>query len=182
MTLAHCITLRDNRALGLLDRTAHIRLQLRTLHFTIAVNGIYFSIVIEKYAKIIDASLHVMVLPRAPNILGSIALQALAVDVCKHIELPIRIADSRCPDSLTVDLLMALQRKGIVVEIEAVEAIADILPVHQVLGMENNESRYGMHRSTGQIVVITHTQNIGIRKLVVEQRISKGSVTIVSSP
>ena len=123
-----------------------------------------------------------MVLPWTPNILGSIALQALAVDICKHIELPIRIANSRCPDSLTVDLLMVLQRKGIVVEIEAVKAIADILPVHQVLGMEDNESRYGMHRSTGQIVVITHAQDIWVRELVVEERICKGSVTIVSGP
>ena len=39
-----------------------------------------------------------------------------------------------------------------------------------------------MHRSTGKIVVITHAQDIRIRKLVVEQRISKGSVSIVSRP
>ena len=182
MPLAYSIALRDDGALRGLDRPAHVRLQLRTFHFTVAVNGINFPIVIEKYAKIIDTSLHVMVLPGTTDILRGIALKALAVDVGKHIELPVMVADGWCPDTLTVDLLVVLQRESIVVEIETVKAIADILPVHQVLGMEDNESRYGMHRSTGQIVVITHAQDIRIRKLVVEERISKGSVTIVSRP
>ena len=126
--------------------------------------------------------LHVMVRPRAANILCSIALQALAVDIGKDVELPVGIADAGSPDALSVDLLVVLQGKLVFREIESVEAVGNVFPVHQVLRMQDDEPRHGVHRRTSQIVVITHTNDVGVGELVVEQRISKGSVTVVSRP
>ena len=133
--LAHTVTFRDDGALRLFDRSAHVWLQLRTFHFAVAVDGIDLPVVVEEHAEVVDAALHVVVLPRAVDILRGIALQAFAVDVSEYIELPVGIAYGRCPYTLTVDLLMVLQREGIVVEVETVEAVADVLPVHEVLGV-----------------------------------------------
>ena len=180
--LADSVTLWDNRAFGLLDRPAHIRLQLGTLHLTIAVDGVNLAIVIEEHAEVVDATLHVMVLPRATDILRGIALQTLAVDIGKHIELAVGITDGRRPDTLTVDLLMILQREGIVSEVETVEAVGDILPVHEILRVKDHETWYGVHRGAGKIVVIANTQDVGVGKLVVEERVSKRAVAVISCP
>ena len=182
VALADSTALWDNRAFGLLDRPAHIRLQFGTLHLTIAVDGVNLAIVVEEHAEVVDATLHVMVLPGATDILRGIALQTLAVDIRKHIELSVSIADGRCPDALTVDLLMILQREGIVSEVETVEAVGDILPVHEILRVEDHEAGHGMHRGAGKIVVIAHTQDVGVGKLVVEERVGKRAVAVISRP
>ena len=109
-------------------------------------------------------------------------LQSLAVDIGKDIELTVGITDGRCPDSLPIDLLMILQREGIVREIKTIEAIADILPVHEILRMQDNQAGYRMHGGACQIIVITHTKNVRIRKLIIEKRIGKRTVTIIRSP
>ena len=132
MSLAHSIALGDDDTLGLFDGTAHVGFQFRTLHFAIAVDGIDLAVVVEKHREVVDAPFHVMVLPRSADVLGGIALESLAIDVRKDIELSVGIADGRRPDTLTVNLLMVLQRESIVVEVETVKAITDILPVDQV--------------------------------------------------
>ena len=182
MPLAHCITFRNDGVLRLLDGTTHISLQLRTLDLAIAMNGINLPIVVEKHGEIIDTSLHVMMLPGASDVLAGIALQTLAVDIGKDIELAVGITDGRRPDTLPINLLMILQREGIVVEVETVEAIADILPVHKIFRMQDDQAGHCMHSSTRQIIVITHTKDVGIRELVIEKRIGKSAVTIVGRP
>ena len=109
MALADGIALRDDRTLRLFDRTAHVGLQFCTLYLAIAMNGIDFPVIIEEYTKVVDTPLHIMVLPRATDILRGITLQALAIDIGKDIELPISISDSRSPDTLAVDLLVILE-------------------------------------------------------------------------
>ena len=77
---------------------------------------------------------------------------------------------------------MVLQREGIVGEVEAVEAIGDVLPIHQVFRMENNQARHSVHGGAGQIVVVTYTENIWVGELIVEQRIGIGAVAVVGRP
>ena len=182
MSLAHSIAFGNDGALRLFDRTTHIGFQFRTLDLAVAMNGIYLPIVVEKHGEIIDTSLHVMMLPGASDVLAGIALQTLAVDIGKDIELAVGITDGRCPDTLPINLLMILQREGIVVEVETVEAIADILPVHKILRMQDDQARHRMHGSTCQIIVITYTKDVGVRELVIEKRIGKCAVAIIRSP
>ena len=77
---------------------------------------------------------------------------------------------------------MVFQGKLIIVEVKTVEAIANVLPVHQVLGMKYHKSWNRVHGGTRQIVVVTHTDDIGITKLVVKQGIGKCAISIVGSP
>ena len=182
MALADGIALRDDGALRLFDRTAHVRLQLRTFHFAVAVDGIHLAVVVEQHAEVVDVTLHVMVLPWPTDILGGVALQAFAIDISKDIELTVGIADGRCPDALTVDLLMILQREGIVSEVETVEAIGDILPVHEILRVKDHETWYGVHRGAGEIVIIADTQDVRVGKLVVEERVGKRAIAVISCP
>ena len=182
VTLAHSIALRNDDALGSLDRTTHVCLQLCTFHLTIAMNGVDLAIVVEEYGEVVDASLHVMVLPRTTNIFGGITLQALAVDVRENVELSVGIADGWRPDALTVDLLVVLQGEGIVVEVKAVEAIRDVLPVDQVLRVKDDEARHRVHCGTCQIIVIAHPQDVGIGELVVEQWVGIGAIAIICCP
>ena len=182
VSLTHGITFWDNSTFGFLFRATHIWFQFRTFHLSVTMNGIYFPIVVEEHTQVVDTSLHVMVLPRSTDILRSIALQALAVDIRKHIELSVGIADGRSPHALTVYLLMILQREGIIVEVETIETVTDIFPVHQVLRVQNHQSWHGMHRRTSQIIVVAHPQDIRVRELIIEQRIRKCSIPIISRP
>ena len=126
------------------------------------MNGIDFPIVIEEHGEVVDTSLHVMMFPWASDILAGIALQSLAVDIREDIELTIGVADGRCPDALTIYLLVVFKRESIIVEVETVEAITDVLPVHQVFRMEDDKSGHGVHRGACQIIVVADTKDIGI--------------------
>ena len=169
MSLSHSIALWNNGALRLLDRSAHVWFQFRTLHFPVAVNGINLPIVVKEHTQVVDATLHIVVLPRSANVLTGIALQPFSIDVGVDIELPIGITDTGSPDALTIYLLMIFQRESVVVEVKTIEAITDILPVHQILGVENNQARHRVHRGAHQIIVVADTKNVRVGKLVIEQ-------------
>ena len=162
VALAYSIAFRDDGTRGTFLRTTHIWLQLGAFHFAIAMNGIDFSIVIEEHAQVVDVAFHVVMLPRTMDVFGRVALQTLAIHVRIDIELSVGIADARCPHALTVNLLVVLQRETVLGEVEAVEAIGDVLPVHQVFRVQNDQTWHGMHCSTSQIVVVAHTQDVGI--------------------
>ena len=182
MALANTVAFRNDDTVGTLYRTTHIGFQLRTMHLAILVDGINFAIVVEKHREVVDISLHIMMRPRSSDILGGKALQALAVNVRKDIELSVGIADSWCPDALTVNFLMILQRKLILREVETVKTVADILPIHQVPGVQDDETRHTVHSRSCQIVVVAHTNDVGVGKLIVEQGVGKRTISIVSSP
>ena len=182
VAFAHGITLGNDGALGLVDGTAHVGFQLGAFHLAIAVDGINLAIVVEEHGEVVDASLHIVVLPRSANILRSVALQSLAVHIRIDIELSVGMADAGSPDALSVDLLVVLQCEGIVVEVETVEAVADVLPVHQVFRVEDNQSGHGVHGGARQIVVIAHAEDVGVGELIVEQRIGEGAVAVVGCP
>jgi len=156
MTFPHGITLWYNGTFRLLYRTTHIRFQLRTLHLPITMDGVNLTIIIEQDAQVVDTPLHIMMLPWSTNILGSIALQPLTIDIRVDIELSVGITDARSPDALSINLLMILQRESIIPEVKTVETVTDILPVHQVLGMKDDQSRHRMHSGAGKIVVIPY--------------------------
>ena len=106
VSLADGIALGNDHALRLLNGSAHVGLQLRTLHLAVAMDGVYFPVVVEEHAEVVDPALHVMVFPRSADILRGVTLQTLAVDVRENVELPVGIADGRCPDALAVNLLV----------------------------------------------------------------------------
>jgi hypothetical protein len=108
MSLAYSITLGDNNTISTFYRAAHIWLQFCAMNLSILMDGINLAIVIEKYAQVIDISLHVLVLPRTTDIFGSITLQPFSIYIRKEIELSVSISYGRCPDALTVYLLMIL--------------------------------------------------------------------------
>ena len=87
------------------------------------MNGIDLPVIIEKYTEVVDTALHIMMLPRTTDILRGVALKTLTIDIGKDIELPIGISDSRSPDALAIDLLMVLQREGVVSKIKAIETV-----------------------------------------------------------
>ena len=182
MTLTHCIALRNDGTLGSLNGTAHVWLQLRTLYLSISMNSVNLAVIIEEYREVVDASLHVVMLPWSPNIFGGITLQALTIDIRKNIEQSIGIANGRCPDALPVNLLVVTKREGIVRKVKTVETIADIRPVHQILRMQNDKSRHAVHRRPCQIIVIAYTDDVRVGELVIEQRVGERTVTIVGRP
>ena len=69
VALANAVALRDNDAVGSLDRSAHVGLQLRTMYLTIFMDSVDLSVVVEEHAEVVDVALHVMVRPGASDIL-----------------------------------------------------------------------------------------------------------------
>ena len=182
MAFAHTVTFRNDDALSALDGSAHVGLQFGTLHRAVAVNGVHLAVVVEQHAEVVDVALHVMVRPRTADVLRCVALQPLAIDVAEHVELAVGVTDARCPDALTVNFLMVLQREAVLGEVEAVEAVGDVFPVHQVLRVEDDQSRHRVHRRAGEVVVVAHAEDVRVGELVVEQGIGKRAVTVVSRP
>ena len=180
--LAYPVAFGDDDTLGALHGAAHIGFQLRAFYFAVAVDGINLAVVVEEHTQVIDIALHVVVCPGAADVLAGVALQALAIDVGEDIKLAVGIAYAGCPDALTVDFLVVLQREGIVGEVEAVEAVADVLPVHQILGMQDDQAGHGVHRGAGQIVVIAHPKDVRVGELIIEQGVREGAVAVVGSP
>src|SRR5579862_3515526 len=48
--------------------------------------------------------------------------------------------------------------------------------------MQHRQPRHGVHRGAGQIVVLANADQIGVGKLVVEQRVRERAVAVVSVP
>jgi hypothetical protein len=61
-----------------------------------------------------------------------------------------------------------LKRESIVVEVEAVEAIRYVFPIYQIFRVQYYQTGYGVHGSSGQIVVVTHTDDVRVGKLIVK--------------
>ena len=182
MSLADAVALGNDDTIRTLDRTAHVGLQFRAMYLAVFMDGIDLAVVVEEHAEVVDIALHVVVRPRPFDVLRGVTLQALSVDVGEYVELPIGVADAGCPDALSVNFLMVLQGELVFRKVEAVEAIGGELPVHQVLRMKNHQAGHGMHGGASQVVVVTHTDDVRVRELVVEQRISKRAVAIIGSP
>ena len=160
--LSHSVAFGDDGAGGTLFGSAHVGFQLGALHLAIAVDGIHLAVIIEEHAQVVDVSAHVLMFPRSVYILGGVALQPLTVDVGIHIELSVGIADAGCPHPLSVNFFVVAQGEGIVVEIEPVEAIRDVLPVHQVSRVQDNQAWHGVHGGSGEVVVVAHAQDVGV--------------------
>ena len=133
VSLSHSIAFWDDYTLCTLNRSAHVGIQLSTFHSAIAMDGIHLTIVVEEHTEVVDVSLHVVVLPRTANVFRGVALQSFAIHVGINIKLSVGISDARSPDALSVYLLMIFQRKAVFWKIKAVEAVAHILPVYEVL-------------------------------------------------
>ena len=105
----------------------------------------------------------------------------MSVDIREDIELSVVIADGRRPDTLSVSLLTVSEIEVIRI-IQSVEAIRRKFPVHQILGMQHHQSRHTVHRGTRQIVILPYSDNIRVRKLIIKQRVCKGTITVICRP
>ena len=181
MSLTHRIAFRNHHLAAALYRTAQIRLQLRNGHVAILVHGINLAILIEEHREVVDIAINFMMRPRPLGTIRDIHLQAMPVDIGEDIELAVMISDGRRPDTLSVSLL-AIAEIEIIRIIKAIEAIGRELPIYEILGMENHQSRHTVHRGTRQIVILPYSDNIRVRKLIIKQRVCKGTITIISRP
>ena len=168
VSFSHSTTLGNDDTFRSFYRTAHVGLQFGTHHLSITVNGIDFPVIIKQYAQIVDSSLHIMVLPRTFRFLASKALQTFSVDIREDIEHSVVVSDTWSPDALAIYFLAVFQGKSIVVEIETVKAIGNVLPVYQILGVHEHQSRNGVHCCASQIVIIAHANHVGIREFIIE--------------
>ena len=181
MSLTHRITFRNDHLAATFYRTAQIGLQLRNGYVAILVHGINLAILIEEHREVVDIAINFMMRPRTLGTVRDIHLQSMPVDIGEDIELSVVIADGRRPDTLSVSLL-AIAEIEIIRIIQSVEAIRREFPVHQILGMQHHQSRHTVHRSTCQIVILPHSDNIRVRKLIIKQRVCKGTITVISRP
>ena len=181
MSLTHRIAFRNHHLAAALYRTTQIGLQFRNGHVAILVHGINLAILIEEHREVVDIAINFMMRPRTLGTVRDIHLQAMSVDIGEDIELSVVIADGRRPDTLSVSLL-AIAEIEIIRIIKAVETIGRELPIYEILGMEHHQSRHTVHRSTCQIVILPYSDNIRIRKLIIKQRIGKGTITIICRP
>ena len=181
MSLTHRIAFRNHHLAAALYRTAQIRLQLRNGHVAILVHGINLAILIEEHREVVDIAINFMMRPRSLGTVRDIHLQAMSVDIREDIELSVVIPNGWRPDTLSVSLL-AIAEIEIIRIIESVETVGRKFPIHQILGMENHQSRNTVHRGTRQIVILPHSDNIRVREFIVKQRICKGTITIISRP
>ena len=118
--------------------------------------------------------------PRTMNRLGAEDLEAHAVDVGEDIEHALVIADAGRPDTLAVDVpSFEPERRA---QVQPIHAVAGEFPVHQILGMHDLNGRVHVHGGAGEVVVLAHTNNIGILELLVEQRIGVGTIAVVGGP
>ncbi len=105
----------------------------------------------------------------------------MTVYIAENVEFSVVITDTGSPDALTVSLFPILKLK-LVSHIETVHGIAAEPPVDKVLGMEHYHTGNAVHRGSGKIEVVTHTNDVRIGELIVEQRVGKRSVAVVSRP
>ena len=119
--------------------------------------------------------------PRTLGTVRNINLQSMPVDIGEDIELAVMISDGRRPDTLSVSLL-AIAEIEVIRIIQSVEAIRRKFPIHQIPGMENHQSRHTVHRGTRQIVILPYSDDIRVRKLIIKQRVCKGTITIICRP
>ena len=122
-----------------------------------------------------------MMRPRSLGTVRDINLQAMSVDIREDIELAVVIADGRCPDTLSIRLLPVSEIEVIRI-IEPVEAVGGEFPVHEILGMEHHQARNRVHRGTRQIVILSYSDDIRVRKFIIKQRVGKGTIPVISRP
>ena len=179
---SHSRTFRDYDALRLFNRARHVGLEFGAFHFVVAMHSIYLTVVVEDDSEVVDAPLHVDVLPRAFDLVADEALKSFTVDIAVEIELSVVMPYAWSPYALAVDFLAVLEREGIVIEIEAVEAVRYVFPVYEILRMQYDKSRHTVHRSAGKVIVFSDPDYIRIGELVIEKRIGVGSVAVVRAP
>ena len=129
--------------------------------FIVSVDGIDFPVVVKQDRKIVYVAFHVDMLPGACRIFGDEHLHAVAVDVGEDVELAVMITDAGCPNALAVGFFSVLQTE-LVAHVQTVEAIAEELPVHQILGMQHHQSGHGVHGGSRQIEIFSHPDHVGV--------------------
>ena len=105
----------------------------------------------------------------------------MSVDIGEYVELSFVIADTWSPYALAI-CLFAVGESEFVSHIQTVEGIAKKFPVDKVFGMQYDEPGHTMHCSARHIEVFPYTDNVRVRKFIIEKGIGECSVSIVGSP
>ena len=98
-----------------------------------------------------------------------------------EIELTLVIFEAWCPLTLGILIVTILEIERLGVG-NLLKRIGTILPIHQVMRLENGSTRKVEHRGRYIIIGIAHTDDVRIRKISIDDRIGIGTVTIVGTP
>ena len=98
-----------------------------------------------------------------------------------EVELPIVIGERRSPHTLCIVMLTVQQVIGIVVQ-HLLQGIRAILPIHQVLRLQDSGTREVIHRGTHHVIDAIHKHDINVREVAIDDRIHIRSIALVSTP
>ena len=133
MAFAYRASLGNYDTFSLFDWAAHVRFKFGALHLSVAVYSVNLSIVVKQHTQVVDASLHVYMLPRAFDFFAHIALKPFTVDIAVEIEFSVMVSDTWSPNALTINFLTVLKRESVIVKIKTVKTVRHIFPVDQIL-------------------------------------------------
>ena len=177
---AHALLGADQNAIAAVDQCGAVGVQFDNADRARAVYRVDLA-VIEKDREIVQPLLNPIVLPRAARIGRAKHLQSEPIHVGKNVISAFVIAEAGRPDALAVNLFAAFQPE-VGPEIQAVEGISDPPPVHQIARVQDRQTGHGVHGGAGQVIVGADADHVGIRELIVEQRVRVGSVSVVGCP
>ena len=119
-------------------------------------------------------------LPRTSNRLGAENVETRAVVVGEDIEHPVVIPDARCPDASAVDV--SAFHAVVPSKVVFIHAVAGQFPVHQVLGMHEDDCRVHVHRRAGNVIIVADTNGVGVFEFLIKQRVGISAVPVVGGP
>ena len=180
MAFSHGTSLGDDDAVASFHVTTEVGLYFYQMHLVIPMHGVNL-VTIEKHAQVIDATTHILVLPWAFWLIGGKHLQAMVVYIDKDVELPVVVTDAGSPDAIAIDTFFPFKVK-VWPQIQFVKDVSDKVPIHQVLGMKQRQTRLTMHGTGHHIEVLAHPDHVRVGKLIVKQGIGIGPVPIICRP
>ena len=157
-----------------------VRRQLVDRIRTVAAgNDVDFTVVVKQHRHVVPRG-KLVALPGTGNRLRTEHLQAGTVDVREHVEHAVVVTDARRPDAPPIDApaLQSVRRP----KVKLVCTVAGEFPVHQVFGVHQNYGGVHVHRRAGEIIILAHTDHIGVFELLIEQWVGIGPVAVIGGP
>ena len=142
--------------------------------------------VVEEPAGIVVVLVHVLHVPLALGVdsrqqdVLAFVLPVLAVGDEVDIELAIMIVQGGGPLSLGI-VVLTVQQVVVVIVVDLLQGIGTVLPVHEVLTLEQRAAREDVEGGADHIVGVTHADDIGVGEVTVEDGVDEGG-TIVGCP
>src|ERR1035438_3526506 len=125
---AHALGGLDQHAIGARHQSGEVLVQFHDADGSGAIDGVDLPVIVEQDGEVVETLLDPVVLPETARIGGAIHLKAEAVDVGEDVIGSVVVAETRGPDAAAIDALAGF-RAEVRAEVQAVEGIADDLPV-----------------------------------------------------